>query len=613
MTMRLLAEHWTPEGLALLAAGVGVDDRRLPGKGWMAMRRLGWASTPPSAAGGGLVVSDRVRRIAEEHAARLLRRAVHHDGILRAVVESWPVNPARRTVMEWQALWAAASDGASKVEVRSHTRQAVRFLAGHGQLPRSVTEAEAPPHVSGQVLLAAADRQQVTHARNPADPTRLTLRVLLPAVEHPVSYRDWEWVVLDAAIPASVPARAALLAPTLRVRDGRVRVDLPFTRNAPLVRASGHRRAVGVDWGYNTLLTATTGRLGEDRRGRARVSTTGRPLTFNAAGATAKLLRLRTQREQIRTRLDHYNRLLNGHPNSGAGSCSDVALTAKRDVLAVEHERVCARIRHLGGALAWTAARWTVEHALTEHATAIYIEDLTSMETCGLSRALHRRLGGHIRGQVFDALTHLAAVEGIAVITVPARGTSAGCPRCGRHTATAAIAAPGRRAGFRHVTAPDRPTSRGHKWSVCACGLSSDRDHAAAERIAARGLLSQAHTRRHRKSGQIRTVKTVDGPVRRLPKTRRDQNGPAGRTKFPLMPLRRETPAPATQSAVGQRPAGRTPQTLNISTTSTTGGQVPTTNLRHRRTRDRYANRGFHHHVRATPPRAGTVPRRNLS
>ncbi|WP_344509847.1 hypothetical protein [Dactylosporangium maewongense] len=164
-----------------------------------------------------------------------------------------------------------------------------------------------------------------------------------------------------------------------------------------------------------------TARLGNDRAGRARVTTTGKPLTFDATGVSAKLLRLRTIREQVRTRLDRYDRLLEGRP--------DPALAVKRGRLEVEHDRVCARIRFLRKSLAWAAARWTVDHASAVRSTVIYIEDLTSMETCGLGRTLNRRLGVHVRGLVFTALTHLAAVEGIAVVTVPAHPRPAGPPR----------------------------------------------------------------------------------------------------------------------------------------------------------------------------------------
>src|SRR5258705_8155336 len=156
----------------------------------MAVRRLGWASSAPD----GVVVSDRVRRMAEEHAARMLRLAVHRERVLGAVVASvasGPVNPRKPTREEWAVLWAAAPEGLTKVEVRNRARQTVAFLAEHGRLPESVAEVEASPYASGQVLLAAADKQQVAVTRVPDDPARLRLRVLLPAVARPASYRDW--------------------------------------------------------------------------------------------------------------------------------------------------------------------------------------------------------------------------------------------------------------------------------------------------------------------------------------------------------------------------------------------------------------------------------------
>ncbi|WP_432986480.1 zinc ribbon domain-containing protein [Dactylosporangium sp. CA-233914] len=596
MTRRLLDQHWTAEAVAAHACGVDAAGQRLPSNGWMAQRRLGMTATAPT----GMVVSDRVRRIAEEHAARLLRLAVHRDRLLSAVTSTWPADPGKRSIAEWDALRAAAPE-ASTAEIRNRTRQVAAFLAGHGRLPSSITEAEPVPRVSGQVLLAAADKQQVTVARDIGDPRRLALRVLLPTVEHPASYRDWAWVILDANIPATVPVAADLASPTLRLVHGRVRVDLPWTRPAPVPAMKGHRRALGLDWGYNTLLTGAVGRLGEDRRGRARVITDGRPLTFDATGVSAKLERLRTHREHVRARLDHYQRLLAGRP--------DETLAAKRAVLQIEAERINARYRNLNKALAWNAARWAVDHALANRCTVISIEDLTTLETRGLGRSMNRRLSGHVRGQVFDALRHLAVAEGIAVVTVPARGTSTGCPRCGRYTTEAAKGHAGRHPGFRHVRAPNRPTKPGHKWSVCACGLSTDRDHAAAERILARGLLGQAHAYRDRKTGRIRTARTVDGPVRRIPKPRSPQAAACNTT--PLTPVRREVPALVTPPRVtGQRPAGRPPQTC-----STITGQVPTakaaTRTRADRIHSRRLSRGFHRHVTATP-HTRPAPRHSL-
>jgi hypothetical protein len=598
MTCRMVAEHWSPTSLDTLATGVGPDGRELPSQGYVALQRLGWTSSPPA----DVHVSSRVRRIAEEHAARLLRAGVHRDRLVRGITSALPENLRKPTPPEWDALRAALPDGTTTAIIRNRIRQAGAFLAEHGRRPRTVCEAEPPPRVSGQILLAAADKQHTVTTRNPDDPGRLAVRVLLPTTARP-GRGDWQWVVLDARLPRTVGPDTQIGSPTLRLVGGRVRVDLPFRRRAPLTRANGHVRAIGVDWGVNTLLTAAAGRVGADRRGRDRVVTTGKPHGFDASGVSAKIGRLRTLGEHLRTRLDRYDRLLDGRP--------DTVVQTKRDRLGVEHNRVTARLRNLNTALAWAAARWTVDLAQTHRASVIYIEDLATLEAGGMGRMMNRRLGPHIRGIVFHALRHLAGVQGIAVVTVPARGTSAGCPRCGRYTSTAAKTVKGRRTGFKHVTSPDRPTSTGHKWSVCVCGLSTDRDHAAAERILGRGLLGQTTTFRNRTTGQMAITTVTDGPVRRSPKTRRS---PAAVPSINdrLMPLRREVPATdAPITAKVQCPAGRQPQDHR-----TMVAQTPSRNARKRRRPRgvRPPGRGFHLHVTATatgkpPPRPSVTQR----
>lgn len=51
----VLAARWNDRDLATLESGVGPDGRALPAKGWMALRRLGWAAAAPE----GVHVSDR--------------------------------------------------------------------------------------------------------------------------------------------------------------------------------------------------------------------------------------------------------------------------------------------------------------------------------------------------------------------------------------------------------------------------------------------------------------------------------------------------------------------------------------------------------------------------
>jgi hypothetical protein len=318
-------------------------------------------------------------------------------------------------------------------------------------------------------------------------------------------------------------------------------------------------------------LTGTVGKLADAPTG-PRVVTDGRALRFDATGVSAKLHRLRGNREQVAARREHYARLLEGLPASDPGG-QRVLLQAKHAALAAEHQRICDRIRHLNRALAWAAARWAVDQAQALGASVIYLEDLATLEARG-RRIGNSRLSGQVRGSVVDAIRHLAARAGLMVVTVPARGTSKHCPRC-----TGVLA---------HTPAPDRTGEKGWKWAVCrSCGLAGDRDHAAAERIVARGLLAQTHLRTNPRTGDHATTTIVDGnvararrPKRRTRATRRVARGtapgrssshrpapgrPTSRTTPPpiqrRVPDRRAVPAPATKTAAGKRPAGPVPQT----------------------------------------------------
>ncbi|MDP4503327.1 zinc ribbon domain-containing protein [Nonomuraea turcica] len=661
LTAGIVADRWNARDLDLLAAGVGPDGRVLPAKGWMAVRRLGWGCAAPvtggevtggevtggevtgTVAGGGVYVSDRVRRCAEEQAARMLRAVLHRRGIVAAILATWPENPRRRSEVEWKALRAALPDGVTPAELRNRTRQVSAVLARTGVLPGDITEVEEPPRVAAQAVLAAADKQLVTLTRatvtGGTGPTGgagggarggggggAVLRVQLPLKAAPTSRKDWAWHAIAFTLPPTVPGEAKLCTPTVRVAGGTVRVDVPFQTPVPAAPATGHTVALGLDWGLNTLLTGAVARLRDDR-----VVSDGRMLRYDATAVSAKLHRLRGQREYLAAKREHCAALLSGldatdtretgdtRDTADAGDGSDggdarrVAVQRRHRVLQVEHERVCARIRRLDHALAWSAARWAVDQALALGAGVIYVEDLATLEARGVRRG-NAALSGQVRGAVVEAIRHLAAKDGIAVVTVPARGTSRYCPRCGEGGSV-----------LRHVPAPDRLGERGWKWAYCpGCGLSCDRDHAAAERIAARGLLAQQHTRTDPSTGARSIHKIVEGNVararrrnkptraaRRARRTRTDLHPrPLARSRnkdrptpkrrqtnraktfsktFSRVPDRRTVPAPVPGTpGAGQRPAGQAPQT----TRPPAGRTGPV--------RDPHHRTGFHR-VAATP------------
>ena len=112
-------------------------------------------------------------------------------------------------------------------------------------------------------------------------------------------------------------------------------------------------------------------------------------LRFDATGVSAKLVRQRRHREPLKTKVAHLTRLRDGRP---VNAPVDPCLAAKLARLAAEHTAVCARIRNLNNCLAWSSARWLVDHATAVDATVIYVENLATMEARGGSRSLNRRL-----------------------------------------------------------------------------------------------------------------------------------------------------------------------------------------------------------------------------
>ncbi|MGP4047977.1 zinc ribbon domain-containing protein [Streptomyces sp. 2A115] len=587
MVAALLAEHWNAADVDMLAAGEDATGRGLPSNAWMALRRLGWTVGPA----GGIRVNDRIVRIAQEAAGRTLRAAKWRADLTTAVIATWPADPVRRTPQEWDQLREAVPGGEylpSSV-IKGRTRQITAFVKQHGRMAVNVFELETAPRNARMLLLSACDRQQATIERAD-EPGRALLRLQLPTRPDPRSYTDWTWVACPIKLPPTVPAGAVLHLPTLRLHQGRVLADLAYTHAVPKTQRTGHTVALGVDWGLHTLLSAGAARLNDDKT----ITALGSGGMFRAAGVLAKQHRLRRQGEHLHAKADHYQRLI--------GGAEQHHLTARHTVLADEIRHVSDRRSNLNDALAWAAARWAVDQAITASATVIYVEDLRSMEARGMGRTHNTRLSQQVRGQIVARMRHLAAETGIAVVTVPARNTSKHCPQCLEV--------------LRHRKAPDRPTAPGWKWALCgSCGWQGDRDQGAWRRIAARGLTHQAKTVTDRASGTmaIRTVidtletGAVITPAPKTSRTDRSKTGPTRHRTTRPTPRRRRTPSPTGPSdPAGKRPEGqahtdrrRLPRAAHRHQGVTT---ISTPTNRHR-PRGAALGAGFHLHAHATPPR----------
>ena len=168
-----------------------------------------------------------------------------------------PTGHARSAVRS-RYRWALPT-GATRAEVHNRSRQVAAFVSAHGRLPQGLEELEEPPLVFPQLLLAACDRQAMTLARSSG--SSATLQVQLPRSSQPRSRQDWSRVSIPVWLPPTVPESAELDTPTLRVRAGRVLVDLPFTMEVAAIPHFGHKVGIGLDWAVNTFLVGALGKV----------------------------------------------------------------------------------------------------------------------------------------------------------------------------------------------------------------------------------------------------------------------------------------------------------------------------------------------------------------
>jgi IS605 OrfB family transposase len=337
-----------------------------------------------------------------------------------------------------------------------------------------------------------------------------------------------------------------------------------------------------------------------------------RSMFFRPNGVLAKADRLRVQAEQLWAKAARLQTLIDGRTEHGQRP--DPLTMAKLQMLQAEHSQVSRKRRQMNEQIAKAAAHFMVAHAQASKASVIYLEDLRDMEARGKGRTLNTRLSSSVRGQIVAHTRHRAAKFGIAVVIVPARGTSKYCPKC--------------LAAFRHRAAPDR-SQPGWKWATCPsphCGYSADRDVAAWQRIGARGLLHQHSTVLDHSSGTYvirHVVKELDQPIQHTPQhgptfvsdpsaahgsMDRTKAGPTRRRPVPRQRRRVPVPPGTSASAVdssGKRPAGRQPQSPHHPSQRWRGRQAPhtmstPTRQRHQPTGARLGA-GFHLHAHASP------------
>ncbi|PBC59024.1 zinc ribbon domain-containing protein [Rhodococcus sp. ACPA1] len=481
----LVSRLWHPATFDVLAAGLDRQDRRLPAQGHVAAARLGWAPIYPA----GVYVPSRVSRVVTAQVVATLRTLTYRDTAIMAL--SALFDPATGVV----APPIGSGDHVSAGFARGVQRQLVAFSRrsdGAQSTRLRITDLQGPPQTSAMARLSAADRQL---ARITVADRELVLTVKLPTSPAPAGRAQWRRVRLTATIPKHLHGRAITdwHLPTLVLDHRGLLWRCAATELAPAADLMAGTVAVGVDWSPSTLGAAAT-----VVEGPAGLSSDYRGWTYDDRGLGIKLARLQAEGQLLHRKAARLTRLAATAPQEVRAQ-----LEEKIAVLNEHREAVGVKRGKINRELSFHFARQVTDYAADAQAQVIAVEDLTTLETRGHGRVNNNRAAQSARRQAAAALAHTAAGAGIAVVSVPARGSSAWCPGC-----DAPLARPG---GYHDAWCP-------------RCRVGGNRDHIAGVNLAKRALLGKGKVTRRR--GQSPAVRVAEhAPVRRC----RDKNGPTRR------------------------------------------------------------------------------------
>ncbi|MBC2896100.1 zinc ribbon domain-containing protein [Rhodococcus sp. 4CII] len=480
----LMARLWQPVTFDVLAAGRDHQDRRLPAQGHVAAARLGWNPHYPD----GVYMPSRVSRVVTAQVMASRRTLAYRDTAITALAQRFDPATGRIAPPTCAADWVPAGFARGvRRQLVVHSRRTDTDAVSVGRV--RITDIQGPPQTSAMARLSAADRQlaQIT-----ATDRELVLTVKLPTCPTPAGRAQWRRVRLTAAIPGHLHGRpiSGWHLPTLVLDRKGLLWRCAATELVPVCDLGSATVAVGVDWspatlGVAAITTETPDGLSSDFRG----------FTYDDRGLGTRLARLQAEGQLLHRKAARLTQLAtNAEPEVRA------QLDAKITVLDAHRTAVGVKRGKINRELGFHFARQVTDYAISAGAQVIAVEDLATLETRGHGRVNNNRAAQSARRQAVTALTHTAAEVGIAVVSVPARGSSAQCPGC------------------------DAPLSRpgGYHTAWCSgCRVGGNRDHIAGVNLAKRALLGRTKVTRRR--GQMPAVRVAEhAPVRKS----RDKNSP---------------------------------------------------------------------------------------
>ena len=482
---QMLSQLWQPATFDVLAAGVDQQDRRLPAQGHVAAARLGWTPHYPD----GVYVPSRVTRVVTAQVMATLRTLAYRDTAIASLSARFDPVTGRLAAPTTAAEYLPA--GYARGVVRQLIARARRdggALAGRLR----ITDMQAPPKTSAMARLSAADRQL---AHLTVTDSVMTLIVKLPTTAAPTRRAQWRRVRLTATIPPHLHGRAITdwHLPTLVLDHRGLLWRCAATETVPDCDLGSATVAVGVDWSPSTLGAAATAAENPDG-----LSSDFRGFTYDDRGLGTKLARLQTEGQMLHRKAARLTQL-------AATAPPEVRTRLEEKIALLDTHRTAVGVKRgkINRELGFHFARQVTDYATAAGAQVIAVEDLTTLETRGHGRANNNRAAQSARRKAVTALAHTAAGVGVAVVSVPARGSSALCPGC-----DSPLARPG---GYHTAWCPD-------------CLVGGNRDHVAGVNLAKRALLGKGTVTRRR--GQLPAIRVAEhAPVRKA----RDKTSPTPR------------------------------------------------------------------------------------
>jgi len=423
MSRYLVDTHWNTADLALIEAGlclVGKNKgKSLTGPPAERCRQLGW-SVPADAIGGSYADS-RVQKLAAESAMVLLDQGVESERLMRAVVACLDTS----LDFNWKAF-RQLDPASDKRAVWGMRRAVVTYVEEHSVLPSELVQVKDRPSVPCRLLLGAVDQQMARLDQAAARDGMVRVQLKVPTALVPTR-ADYQWLTIEAPVPAYFrtrhPVWEKMCLPTIRFVDGTMILDVAVLEQVPDLTTDTPTVVLSGDWGvtlpYSVGIIKVVG---------GRIFTDGAQYKFTGDGLFHKQLRLQKEQEQLQVKITQLRRLAEHNPDP----ITKKRLTTRADELDIERDHKNRKRNHINRELSFEFANYMVSLALAVGASAIYLEDLASLEAGGLGPGVNRISSQSCRAQCVAALRHQAAKHGIGVHSVPAAGTSADCPGCGK-------------------------------------------------------------------------------------------------------------------------------------------------------------------------------------